>query len=61
MTAGNVSICNRCMLGINATVIQELHISGDIIVGADAVVTRALKQKGTYVGIPAKFMKMYGE
>jgi len=56
-TAGYVTFEDRCMLGINATVIQDLTISSDITVGAGAVVTKNLVEKGVYTGIPAKLFK----
>lgn len=52
--AGNVTIGDRCWLGISVTVINNLKISSEIIIGAGAVVIRDIQEKGTYVGNPLK-------
>lgn len=52
--AGNVTIGNRCWLGISSTVINNLKIYSESIVGAGAVVIRDIQKKGTYVGNPLK-------
>jgi sugar O-acyltransferase (sialic acid O-acetyltransferase NeuD family) len=52
--AGNVVIHDRCVLGLNCTVLQGLEIMDDTIVGAGAVLLRNTKQGETLVGNPAK-------
>jgi sugar O-acyltransferase (sialic acid O-acetyltransferase NeuD family) len=52
--AGFITIEACCMIGTNATIIDNIHIQSEIIVGAGAVVVRDLKEQGTYVGVPAK-------
>jgi sugar O-acyltransferase (sialic acid O-acetyltransferase NeuD family) len=54
--AGFITIEECCMLGTNATVIDNIHIQSEIIVGAGAVVVTDLLEKGTYIGVPAKKM-----
>lgn len=52
--AGNVSIWERCWIGIGASVINNIYIVTDSIVAAGAVVIKDINEAGIYVGVPAK-------
>lgn len=55
--AGFSKIMESCIVGISATIIDNIVISEGIQIGAGAVVTASLKEKGLYVGCPAKKIK----
>ncbi len=55
--AGFVKIDECCIFGINSTIIDNLTIEKNIRIGAGAVVTKHLIQSGTYVGVPANYLK----
>lgn len=52
--AGNVYVDSRTQVGIGASVRQGITICSECIVGAGAVVVENIREKGIYVGIPAK-------
>ena len=52
--AGTVYIGKRTMIGAGATVINNISICEDCMIGAGAVVVEDIKEKGTYVGVPAR-------
>ena len=52
--AGNVSVGARCFLGVNSCVLPNLSLCDEVVLGAGAVMTKSIKQKGVFVGIPAK-------
>lgn len=51
---GTVSIGNKTWIGAGATVINNVSIYDDCMIGAGAVVIKDIKEKGIYMGIPAK-------
>ena len=51
---GNVTIGDRTWVGIGSTIINNINICSDVIIGAGAVVIKDIKKPGTYLGIPAK-------
>jgi len=51
---GCVTSGPRIFLGLNASVLQGLHIGADATIGAGAVVTRRVDDSATVVGIPAR-------
>lgn len=53
--ATRVGICS--FIGTNATIINRLQITGNVVIGAGAVVTKDIKEPGTYVGCPAHKIK----
>ncbi|MDP2385475.1 MAG: acetyltransferase [Bacteroidota bacterium] len=55
--AGFSKISKKCIIGINATIIDNIEISEGIQVGAGCVVIKSLKEKGLYVGMPANRIK----
>lgn len=54
---GTVTIGEMTHVGTGATIINNLSVTHDSIVGAGAVVVNDIKKPGTYVGIPARFLK----
>lgn len=54
--AGFSTIGERCMVGINTTIIDNVHISNDIRKGG-TIVTKNLEKPGLYVGAPAIWKK----
>ena len=52
--AGTVKIGECTMIGAGATVINNISICENCVIGAGAVVVKNIKEKGTYVGVPAK-------
>lgn len=52
----NIGECN--LIGTGAQVLQYLKINNKIVVGAGSVVTKSLIESGTYVGIPAKPLRL---
>lgn len=51
---GTVVIGKRCWIGAGSTVSNNIDISADVIIGAGATVVNDIKERGTYVGVPAK-------
>ena len=54
---GTVCIGECTHIGIGATVINNIDVCGDCIVGAGAVVIKDIKNTGIYVGVPARNIK----
>lgn len=50
-------ISNDVWIGAKATVLSGVAINSGAIIGANSVVTKDLKEKAIYVGIPAKLLK----
>lgn len=55
--SGNVKVGTMTELGTGAKIIQGMDVSSEVILGAGAVVSKSLREPGTYVGIPAKKIK----
>jgi sugar O-acyltransferase (sialic acid O-acetyltransferase NeuD family) len=55
--AGFTEIGKKCIIGINATIIDNVTIAEEVQVGGGAVVTTNICVKGLYVGVPAKRIK----
>lgn len=51
---GGVLISNDVMLGSRVTIIPRVSIVDGAVLGAGAVIIRSIKQKGTYIGNPAR-------
>ncbi len=51
---GNVHIGNKSFVGANTVVRQNIIIASDVVSGAGSVVVKCIKDKGTWVGNPAK-------
>lgn len=52
--AGNVRIGRRTWVGIGSTVINNIEIASDCIIGAGAVVIRDVTESGVFSGVPAR-------
>lgn len=55
--AGTVSIGSRTWVGIGGIISNNISLCADVVIGAGAVVVRNIDKAGTYVGVPAKFLK----
>lgn len=51
---GCATVGDRTWIGIGATVSNGVSICGDCMLGAGAVAVREIRQRGTYVGVPAR-------
>jgi sugar O-acyltransferase (sialic acid O-acetyltransferase NeuD family) len=51
---GGVTIGDEVMLGSRVSIIPRVSIIEGVVLGAGAVIMRSVKQKGTYIGNPAK-------
>lgn len=54
---GNVRVGEECHIGAGTTIINNQSITANVVFGAGCVVIKSMKQKGTYVGVPAKLIK----
>lgn len=54
---GNVSVGELTHVGIGSTIKNNLKICNSCVIGAGAVVVKAIENKGTYIGVPAKIIK----
>jgi UDP-3-O-[3-hydroxymyristoyl] glucosamine N-acyltransferase len=52
--SGRVTIGRGVMLGSGATILQNLHVADNILIGAMVCVSKSLVYRGSYVGIPAR-------
>ena len=52
-----VSIGSHSLIGANATVCPGVTIGDRVIVAAGAIVSRDLREPGTYGGVPARLLK----
>jgi len=55
---GCCDIKDRVFIGTNSTVIPSTKIVKDTLIGAGAIVVKDINEVGTYVGNPAKLLKM---
>lgn len=53
---GTVNVGEGTWIGAGTTVSNNVNICGGCMVGAGAVVIHDIKEKGTYIGVPAKQM-----
>jgi sugar O-acyltransferase (sialic acid O-acetyltransferase NeuD family) len=51
---GTCNIGKECWLGIGSTVINNISIKSNTIIGAGGTVINSIFESGTYVGVPAK-------
>lgn len=54
--AGACTIGARTWIGAGSTIINNIYICDDCMIGAGAVVVKDIEEPGTYVGVPAKRM-----
>lgn len=52
--AGTVFVGTLTHIGIGATVNNNIKICDGSVIGAGAVVTKTIEQRGTYLGVPAR-------
>lgn len=57
IVSGNVTVGKNCYVGTNSTIIEKLNITDYVKIGAGAVVTKNINEKGTYVGVPVYKLK----
>jgi sugar O-acyltransferase (sialic acid O-acetyltransferase NeuD family) len=55
--AGFVTVEEMCILGINATVIDNINIVSKTQLGGGSVVIKNIEQSGLYVGNPIRFIR----
>ncbi|MBR4461162.1 MAG: acetyltransferase [Erysipelotrichaceae bacterium] len=53
-TAGTVTIGKRTFIGMSVSIINNITICEDALIGAGALVVDDIREAGTYIGIPAK-------
>lgn len=51
---GCIEVMNNVYIGYNATIMPNVKIGENVIVGAGALISKDLEANGVYVGIPAK-------
>lgn len=56
--AGAVAVGSNCWIGAGATVINGASICSNCLLGAGAVAVKDIDTPGTYVGVPAKKLKV---
>ncbi|MEK8126900.1 acetyltransferase [Paenibacillus filicis] len=57
--AGGVRIGDFCWIGIGATIIQQITIDQESIVGAGAVIIENVPSTSTVVGVPGRVIKRF--
>lgn len=57
IVSGNVIINDCVYMGNNSSVKEKIVINSDVIIGSNAAVVKNIITSGTYVGVPAKFLK----
>lgn len=57
IVSGNVTIGEEVYLGSNSTIKEKKQISSKVIIGSNSTVVKNIITSGTYVGVPAKFLK----
>lgn len=55
--AGNVTIGKNTWLGINSTVINNVRINKNCVIGASSLIREEILEEGTYVGNPIRRVK----
>jgi acetyltransferase-like isoleucine patch superfamily enzyme len=55
--SGNVTVGDRCLVGVGAKILQGLTIGADTTVGIGSVVLNNVPGRCTVMGYPAKVIK----
>lgn len=55
---GTVEIGDKCWIGAGVTVSNNIKICNEVVIGVGAVVVKNIGKSGTYVGVPAKKIKV---
>lgn len=53
-SAGNVIIKNHVWIGANVTILKDVTINHDSIIGSNSLVTKSVEESAVFAGIPAK-------
>lgn len=53
---GTVEVGSRTWVGAGATVSNNISICDDCLIGAGTVVVKDIKERGTYIGVPAEII-----
>jgi hypothetical protein len=53
-SAGEVVIGDNVFIGMNATILKNVHIGNNVIIGANSLVNKNLESDSVYAGNPAK-------
>lgn len=53
---GTVNVEDMTWIGAGATISNNISVCDNCMIGAGAVVVKDIKEKGTYVGVPAKMV-----
>lgn len=56
--SGTVVVGNRTWIAVGGSVVNNVNICGGCIIGAGAVVIKDIEEAGTYVGVPAKLLRI---
>ena len=59
--SGTVYIGAKSWIGVGSCIVNNVSICDESIIGAGATVINDIKEKGTYVGVPAKKVKHSGK
>lgn len=51
---GATKIGDLCLVGMNSTVRNNIHVTSGVMIGMGELVTRSIEEPGKYTGIPAK-------
>jgi acetyltransferase EpsM len=57
VTAGKVYLGQSSHIGIGSTVLEDIKIVENVIIGANSLVSKNIETKGIYYGSPAKFIR----
>ena len=57
IVSGNVFVGEQVYLGTNSSVREKIQITSNVKIGANSTVVKNIITGGTYVGVPAKFLK----
>lgn len=55
---GGAKVGKRCQLGTHSSILPNVSVCDDVIIGAGAVVTKDITEAGTYVGVPARLKSL---
>lgn len=57
---GVATIGQRCFISSGVRIIGPVHITDNVVLGANAVVVKDINEPGTYVGVPARKISKNG-
>ena len=56
-TFKGVTIGNKVIIGYRSIIMMGVHITHNVVIGAQSTVTKSIQQSGIYAGVPARFIK----